>query len=199
MFEIRVALVAALLALSTAVPHVASAQESRADASVEYNYLHDHTGDLTYAAGWSVSLAGHIIPRLALAAEWTTHSRSTPDTATVPVSVVEERVRSLQAGPRLTLSFGKVRPYLQFLAGESRHEIRASGSAYGWQGQTRLSLQPGLGADVAFNNWFALRGGIDLRFASYQETDCGGCLPTTKWRKEIRAHTGLVVNLFPRD
>ena len=199
MFQIRVVAVAVLLALSTAVPLVASAQDSRADASVEYNYLDDHTRDLTYSAGWSVGLAWHIIPRLALAVEWTTNSRSTPDTVTVPVSVIEERFRSLQAGPRLALSSGKVRPNLQFLAGGSRYDIRMSGSNSAWEGYTRLSLQPGLSADIAVNNRLALRAGIDIRLASDQETYCGGCLPTTRWTKEVRAHTGLVISLFRRD
>jgi hypothetical protein len=202
-FSVRCAVLSA--ALIACVPTLGSAQSPTTNVSLTYTFLRDAESDQSFVWGATIAATLRVRSWLAATAEIAVSTDST-DYSASGGGIYDFRYESIHAGPRVARATGRVRPYVELLAGATRWRIRERFlDRTGWQAATDFSLQPGVGVDVFFTRRAALRLGADLRvlfkhdnrFDTDYRTNLyrlhagvslhfgGRCSPSTRCRSEL--------------
>jgi opacity protein-like surface antigen len=148
-----VAAAGAVCFLSMVAP--ASAQR-RWEVSAAYDFTRDWTGDVNYAAGWTVGSAVDVNSWLSAVAEAGASYKNIPVTG----SDIRLRLYPFFGGARVRRSTHRVTEFAQLEGGAAR----TSGSAFGTTDtSTHAAVQLGGGADYALTPRLSLRGEIDFR------------------------------------
>ena len=161
-------LVAAAAFLGIVPASVRAAETAASDLAVEYSFNRITNGDgLDMPLGLAVAFAANVSRRFGVVADVRWSHKSEADASL--------DLTSFQAGPRLTLLSQSATVYVQGVAGATR----ASGAG---SSVTKLSLMPGVGADLKLTHTLAFRLGADLR-AIFVEGEN---------EKDLLVHAGLV-------
>ena len=138
-----------LLAIALAMPARASAQEvAPLEVAGGYTFLDSSEIVDAFGAGWLAGGAWNTTRWLALAVEVNDSGQQQSE----GFLYVEASFFSILAGPRVAASVGRLRPFVQVLAGRSRIEIVVSSDfpfpSTGESVQTHPALQIGGGVDI---------------------------------------------------
>lgn len=160
----------------------AEAQEiGAAEVSGGYAFLGSSEIVDGHTAGWLVGSAWNLAPWLAAAVELNRHSQEQD----VGLLLLDARVLSLQAGPRVTMPLGRLRPFAQLLLGRTAVDLELQTvlppGASGRFDEDRFSWQLGGGVDVAMDRQFWIRIAFDYRR-----------IATTERLSQYRVSTALV-------
>jgi hypothetical protein len=156
--------------LVVCLPVAVLPQSSKGSISASYVFLHDSDRDETYSLGGSLTGTCRIHGWLAGTAEVSMSTRHEDFSATGG-GTYDSRYQSVQAGPRLSPPGRRFRPYVEVLAGATRHGIwERSLDQIGEWSSPEFSLQPGVGLDILFTRRVALRVGGDLRLLFKQDS-----------------------------
>ena len=156
--------VVVLLAIALAMPARASAQEvAPLEVAGGYTFLDNSEIVDAFGAGWLAGGAWNATRWLALAVEvndsWQQQSEG--------FLHVEASFFSILAGPRIAASVGRLRPFVQVLAGRSQIEIVASSDfpfpSTGESVDIHPALQIGGGVDIPVGAGFSVRVAFDYR------------------------------------
>jgi hypothetical protein len=154
-------LFASLAATTTAEP-------ARGSVSASYDRLRDHDEREAYPRGFSLSVGVRLHGVLGAKLEASRSTRSA-DFRSTGGGLFEMRYEALRGGPRVARSGGRVRPYVQTLAGLSRWRIRQRRDPLGdesllWESVRDFALTPGGGVDLFVARRASVRLGGDLSF-----------------------------------
>jgi hypothetical protein len=200
--RMRAALVMALLALPPGAGIASAQDQPTLDLSGGYMLLR-FAGD-TLPIGWYADASRNVSRLVAIAVDGSgTYKSETLDLAEpageAPFrvhSVAHLRLHGVAAGPRVTASHGRVRPFAQLLAGTIRTSNAARVTINGAfrpelsdvlsRGVFRFAIQPGAGVSIFLSDRIGARVAVDYRritFASDEVSDVN----------EIRFAAGVVV------
>ena len=156
--------VAALLALALTMPARAAAQEvPPLEVAGGYTFLDSSEIVDAFGAGWLVGGAWNATRWLALAIEVNDSGQQQSE----GFLHVEASFFTILAGPRAAASVGRLRPFVQLLAGRSRIEVVASSDfpfpSTGDAVDIHPALQLGGGVDIPVDGGFSVRIAFDYR------------------------------------
>jgi len=157
-------------------------QPSRASVSASYDILRDHELLQTYPSGFSLSVAIRLYGWLGATAELS-QSRRADDFRATGGGLFEMRYEALRGGPRLGRPEGRVRPYVQTLAGATRWRIRQREDPLGneslsWESVADFALTPGAGVDLFVARSVSARLGGDVSFLFRHDSRFGNAYRT---------------------
>ena len=153
-----------LLTITLTMPARASAQEvALLEVAGGYTFLDSSEIVDAFGAGWLAGGAWNATRWLALAVEVNDSGQQQSE----GFLHVETSFFSILAGPRVAASGGRLRPFVQVLAGRSRIEIVAASDfpfpSTGESGETHPALQIGGGVDIPVDGGFSVRVAFDYR------------------------------------
>ena len=156
--------VAALLAIALGMPARAAAQEvAPLEVAGGYTFLDSSEIVDAFGAGWVVGGAWNATRWLALAIE----VNDTGQQQSEGFLHVDASFFTILAGPRAAASVGRLRPFVQVLAGRSRLGIVASSDlplpSTGHSVEVHPALQIGGGVDIPVDGGFSVRVAFDYR------------------------------------
>jgi len=144
-------LTATLTLLLLATPALAQQDEvARVELGVGFTYLDDWTNDLN---------GGGLLFDAVINANEPIGIEIELGANVAQVGGIDISLANFMAGPKFTLTRGRVNPYFHMLFGETVFDADVTG----FVAETDFAVQPGFGADIWFNDDFGMNFGGDYR------------------------------------